>query len=67
MRLIKAWLTNKNVIICQDTLAEMHKFALTANNPDDLRDLALEVLKTIPDKVQFILQVVGHCRRGQSQ
>jgi len=53
MRLIKAWLTNKNVIICQDTLAEMHKFALTANNPDDLRDLALEVLQSIPDKASL--------------
>jgi hypothetical protein len=54
MRLIKAWLTNKNVIIRDDALFEMHKFILSACNADDLGELALDVLQIIPDKVQFL-------------
>ena len=57
MRLIKCWLTNKNIIICNGTLSEIHKFAVTANGPENVR-VATEVMQLIPDKVRCLLQVV---------
>jgi hypothetical protein len=58
MRLIKGWLANKNVIICNSTLLEMHKFAVTADSPDDLKELAAEVVQAIPNKARFISPVI---------
>jgi hypothetical protein len=58
MRLIKAWLTNKNVIICDDALLEMHKFTLPACSTGDLGDSALDVLQNILDKVQFLFSAI---------
>ena len=59
MCLIKCWLTNKNVIICNGTLSEIHKFAVTANGPENVKAVASEVVQLIPDKVQGLLQVVA--------
>jgi len=47
MRLIKCWLTNKNIIICNGTLSEIHKFVVTANSPENV---ATEIVQLIPDK-----------------
>jgi hypothetical protein len=58
MRLIKCWLTNKNIIICNGTLSEIHEFAVTANSPENERVVTTEVVQLIPDKVQCLLQVV---------
>jgi hypothetical protein len=51
LRLICNWLTNQNVIIHNDVLAEMQTFAGPINSPDSLRALALEILEMIRDKV----------------
>lgn len=57
MRLVKSWLTNKNVIICNSTLSEIHNFALTVNSPGNVQEVATEVVQLIPDKVRCLLQV----------
>ena len=51
LRLIRNWLTNQNVIIHHDVLAEMQKFVDPINSPDSLRALALDILEMIHDKV----------------
>lgn len=53
MRLVRKWLTNQNVIIPSDVLAQIQTFADAVNGPHPLRELALDVLELIPDKVQF--------------
>lgn len=58
MHLIRHWLTNQNVIVGNDVLAEMQTFADAVNSPHSLRELALEVLQLIPDKVQFLLLLI---------
>jgi len=57
MSLLKGWLTNKNVVICNDTLSDIHKFAVTAHSPVDVQKLAAEVVQAIPDKARFFLPV----------
>ena len=59
MRLIKTWLKTRDVIVTNDVLAEMQIFADSVDGSNDLRELALEVLQLIPDKVPFILVIVG--------
>lgn len=51
MGFIKKWLTNPNVILGNDVLAEVQTFADTVNSSNSLRELALEILQCIPDKV----------------
>jgi len=53
MRLVKSWLTNKNVIICNSTLSEIHNFALTVNSPGNVQEVATEVVQLIPDKASL--------------
>jgi Mg2+/citrate symporter len=60
MRLIKMWLTTRNVIITNDVLAEMQIFAGSVDGSNVLRELALEVLQLIPNKVPFLLVIVGN-------
>jgi hypothetical protein len=57
MHLVKSWLTNKNVIICNSTLSEINNFALTVNGPGNVQEVATEVVHLIPDKVRGLLQV----------
>jgi hypothetical protein len=52
MRLIKEWLTNKNTSICNDTLSEMHEFAVSVIILDEVKEVATEIaVHCIPDKV----------------
>ena len=53
IRLIKNWLTNRNVIIADDVLSEIRTFVNAVNSSTALRELALEVLQYIPDQVRF--------------
>jgi hypothetical protein len=55
MRLIKSWLTNHNVIIANDVLVEMQIFADAVDGSNALKELALEVLQCIPEKVRCLL------------
>ena len=66
MHLIKMWLTNQNVIIANDVLAEMQVFTDGVIDSDLLSDLALEVLECIPDKVQFLLVIVDEAPLNQA-
>ena len=59
MRLIKCWLTNENVIICNSTLSEIHKFAVTANRPENVTTVTTEIVQLIPDKVQSRLLLMN--------
>ena len=59
MRLIKTWLKTRDVIVTNDVLAEMQIFVDSVDDSNDLRELALEVLQLIPDKVPFLLVIVG--------
>jgi hypothetical protein len=51
MRLVKIWLINRNVIIANDVLGEIQGFVDAINGSGELRNLALEVLRLLPDKV----------------
>jgi hypothetical protein len=51
MRLVRNWLINRNVIIANDVLGEMQGLVDAINSSGELRNLALEVLRLIPDKV----------------
>lgn len=59
MRLIKCWLTTRNVIIANDVLVEIEIFANSVHKSDTLRDLAVDVLQYIADKVPFILLIIN--------
>ena len=59
MRLIKTWLKTRDIIVTNDVLAEMQIFADSVDGSNDLKELALEVLQLIPDKVPFLLVIVG--------
>ena len=59
MRLIKTWLKTRDIIVTNDVLAEMQIFVDSVDDSNDLRELALEVLQLIPDKVPFLLVIVG--------
>lgn len=53
MRLVKSWLTNKNVIICNSTLSVINNFALTVNGFGNVQEVATEVVQLIADKASL--------------
>lgn len=57
MRLVKNWLINRNVIIADDVLSEIQGLVDAVSGSGELRNLALEVLRLIPDKVWFSLVI----------
>ena len=67
MGFIKKWLTNQNVILGNSVLAEVQTFADAVNGSNSLRELALEILQCIPDKVRFVLVIycsqLSNCRQ----
>jgi uncharacterized protein YacL len=59
MYLIKSWLTTQNIIIANDVLAEIQIFANSVDSSNTLRELALDVLQRIADKVPFLPIIIG--------